>query len=48
VEIATTKFEANLLENIQETLHHIYELTQLKAGTRENEPVTEHNLESGR
>jgi len=34
---ATSKFEAQLKEKIQETLQHIHELTQLEAGTKEEE-----------
>jgi transposase len=47
---STTKFEAKLKENIQKTLQHIHELTQLEAGmdqkeTRQNDGNIVHNLE---
>jgi transposase len=47
---STTKFEAKLKENIQKTLQHIHELTQLEAGidqkgTSQNGENIVHNLE---
>ena len=48
---STAKFEAKLKEKIQETLQHIHELTQVEAGTEEQESkqnteFTEQDLET--